>query len=115
MAGMPLTALTMKINALESLVGKMPSTESMPVLFLGHGSIMNAIEENEFVAGFRNDEKQINKPKAILCISAHWKTKGTYVTAIPNPQTIHDFGRFPHALFDVQYPAKRLDKIKCYY
>jgi len=77
----------------------------MPLLFLGHGSPMNAIEENEFVQGFREAAKKIPRPKAILCISAHWETKGTFVTAMQNPTTIQDFGGFPKALFDVQYPA----------
>ena len=77
----------------------------MPLLFLGHGSPMNAIEENEFVTGFREVGKTLPKPKAILCISAHWETRGTYVTAMDNPMTIHDFGGFPQPLFEVQYPA----------
>lgn len=81
------------------------NNSTMPLLFLGHGSPMNAIEENEFVQGFRDAGKDIPKPKAILCISAHWETKGTYITAMKNPPTIHDFGGFPEELYNVQYPA----------
>lgn len=95
----------MKTNELNKITEPLKGTDRMPVLFLGHGSPMNAIEENEFVTGWRNIGKTLPEPNAILCVSAHWETRGTYVTSMKMPKTIHDFGGFPLELYDVQYPA----------
>ena len=94
------------LSAFKNFTDSLPQQNFlMPVLFVGHGSPMNGIEDNEFSRRWTSLAQEIPEPKAVLVISAHWFTKGTSITAMDFPKTIHDFGGFPNALYQVQYPA----------
>lgn len=92
------------LSAFNQFTSTLPKQDYlMPVLFIGHGSPMNGIEDNEFSNQWAAMARDIPQPAAVLVVSAHWFTKGTHITAMDFPQTIHDFGGFPQALFDVKY------------
>ena len=94
------------LEKLYTRLGAYPEGETMPVLFVGHGNPLNVINNSSFASVWRELGKHLLKPRAIVCMSAHWLTEGTYVSAVDNPELIYDFYGFPPELYKVEYPAK---------
>src|ERR1041385_7330538 len=104
---MPLAASAMNLHELKNITDSFSNTSKMPVFFVGHGSPMNALEDNSYTRSWSAMGKSVKeRPNAILVVSAHWLTRGTFVSTAPNPETIYDFGGFPSEMYQIVYPAK---------
>lgn len=97
------TPIVTKAETVLNELRKAEATDRMPVIFIGHGNPMHALHNNKFTQTLNNIQKTISKPKAILVVSAHWLTRGTYVSTNPNPKTIYDFGGFPEEMYKIKY------------
>lgn len=100
------TPIVTKAETVLNELGKGETTDKMPVIFIGHGNPMHALNDNAFTKALNNIQKTISKPKAILVVSAHWLTRGTFVSTNPNPKTIYDFGGFPEEMYKIKYEPK---------
>ena len=100
------TPIVTKAESVLNELGKGVNTDRMPVIFIGHGNPMHALHDNKFTQTLNGIQKTISKPKAILVVSAHWLTRGTFVSTNPNPKTIYDFGGFPEEMYKIKYEPK---------
>lgn len=100
------TPIVSKAETVLSELAKGEKTERMPVIFIGHGNPMHALHDNKFTQTLYGIQKTITKPKAILVVSAHWLTRGTYVSTNPTPKAIYDFGGFPEEMYKIKYEPK---------
>ena len=103
LAALPLLGTTMKLKAFEKLSNNFSNTRKTPLLFIGHGHPINALLENDFTQALKKIGTSIEKPNAIMIISAHWTTKGTFVSVNPQPKAIYDFGNIDDRLLQIQY------------
>lgn len=103
LATLPFIGAIMKLNDLKKWSDQAPATPKMPALFIGHGHPMNALMDNQFTQRLQSIGRELERPNAIMVVSAHWETRGTYVSTTEAPKTIHDFGRFDDRLFDITY------------